>query len=441
MPGQIIDRYDKRCALCRVIEADKTGSHLAPNFMIHDMFSYDGKGRRNREISMRDGLNWGGRQIYYGPEVSPEAINADRGHDLSDEELDKNVNNLVCDYLFCKNCEDRFGILETYYSTYYSGWKHEDVNSRVAYLFWISVFWRMSVGRMSIFLKGEDEFDMRRILDENVTTLEAIEKGTNNLGDFGYVLWRTKGLQKGDSGIFGTRTEHSPYMIIVNDMVVLLIADMSKTRRNFNYAGWQIEKECINTYATEGEIINEISLEEFARLRRFIIDETVRSGWGAAQERVKVDLRERDRTEGYLHSAGYYVETTVLREAKLEDELSGKPLALRNLHKFSIAELKEYACNLEGKGYNILNDRNLFIFQFDIDNYREDLKRYIRTGKDVSMFPYVDKLLDNKYWEGKELYLEKLEWIKQSYDDVTSKGYTFDDIMNNLRSRTGTSVD
>ena len=50
--GLKIDRFDNRCALCREAEADKTGSHLAPNFMIHGMFSFDGKGRRNREISM-----------------------------------------------------------------------------------------------------------------------------------------------------------------------------------------------------------------------------------------------------------------------------------------------------------------------------------------------------------------------------------------------------
>ena len=146
--GLKIDRCDNRCALCREVEADKTGSHLAPNFMIHGMFSFDGKGRRNREISMRDHLNTSERMVYYGPEVSPDAINADHGGDLTDEELEENVNNLVIDYLFCKACEDRFGILETYYATYYAEWKHEEVNSRVAYLFWLSVFWRMCVGRM-----------------------------------------------------------------------------------------------------------------------------------------------------------------------------------------------------------------------------------------------------------------------------------------------------
>lgn len=437
MAGLIVDRYDSRCALCRNAEADKTGSHLAPNFMIHGMFSFDGKGRRNREIAMRDGLNSGNRMIYYGPEVSPDAINADHGEDLTDEELEGNTNHLVCDNLFCKRCEDRFGILETYYSSYYAEWKHEEVNSRVAYLFWLSVFWRMCVGRMSIFLMGEDEFEMRRILDENITTLEEIEKGNSVLGDFGYILWRTKGLQKGDSGVFGTRKEHSPYMIIINDMVVLLVAGVSKFRKSFSYAGWQINREDYNTFDCDGEVVNEISLEEFALLKRFVIDESEKYGWGPAQEQVKLEMRELDRTAGELHSIGYNEEREALRIAMVEDEMKPRPFFLRNMSKFLTAELKEYACNQAGKEYNILKDRSMFMFQFDIDNYKSDLKMYVREGEDISGFPYVDKLFDKKYWEGKEAYQKKLEILKESYEELVAKGYTFDDFMNNLRSRSG----
>lgn len=437
MPGLKIDRYDSRCALCRQAEADKTGSHLAPNFMIHGMFSYDGKGRRDREIAMRDGLNWGERMVYYGSEVSPEAINADRAHDLTDEELEANVNNLVCDNLFCKSCEDRFGILETYYSPYYANWKQEDVNPRVAYLFWLSVFWRMCVGRMSIFLKGEDEFEMRHILEENVTSLESIKNGNNDLGDFGYVLWRTKGLQKGDSGIFGTRTEHSPYMVVINDIVVLFISNVSKLPNYFFYAGWRIEKDSINTFETDGEAVTEISQEEFARLKRFVIDESEKYGWGPAQEKVKVSLRERDRTVGRLHSVGINDEKYALEIARIQDSATPKPMFLRNSDKFFMAEIKEYACKQVGKKYDILQDRSLFMFQFDIDNYKKDIKNYIKKGIDVSFYPYVDKLFDRKYWGGKENYQRKKDKIKEFYDDVIAKGYTFDDIMNNLRTRSG----
>ena len=270
-----------------------------------------------------------------------------------------------------------------------------------------------------------------------MTTLADIEKGDIDLGDFGYIIWRVKGLQKGDSGIFGTRRDQSPYMIIVNDMVVLLVAKLSKSRKRFRYAGWQIAREDFNTYDCDGEVVNEISLEEFALLKRFVIDENEKYGWGPAQEKVKLNLREEDRTAGVLHSMGYNEEREMLRVAMKEDEASPRPIFLRNSYKFSTAELKEYACKLEGKEYDVLKDRSLFLFQFDIDNYRNDLKRYVSEGEDISGLPYVDKLFDKKYWQGKDGYQKKLEYLEETYNDLKEKGYMFEDFMNNLRSRRG----
>lgn len=188
MPALKIPRYDDDCALCRVAEADKTSSHLAPNFLVHGAFSFDGKGGRFREIVTRDNLNTQSRWLFYGQEVSPEAISADKGRNLTDEELAGNINVLECDNLF-----------------------------------WLSVFWSMGVGRMSIFLDGVDEFAMREILDRHITSASEICGSRADMGDFGYVLWRAKGIRKGFSGIFGTRTEHSPYMIIMNDIVARLV--------------------------------------------------------------------------------------------------------------------------------------------------------------------------------------------------------------------------
>lgn len=118
MPALKIPRYDDDCALCRVAKADKTGSHLAPNFLVHGAFSFDGKGGRFREIVTRDNLNTQSRWLFYGQEVSPEAISADRGRGLTDEELEGNINVLECDNLFCSRCEARFALLESEYAVW-----------------------------------------------------------------------------------------------------------------------------------------------------------------------------------------------------------------------------------------------------------------------------------------------------------------------------------
>lgn len=127
MPAIRIPRYDDNCALCRNAKADKTGSHLAPNFLIHGAFSFDGKGRRFREIVARENLNSQDRPVFYGPEVPPDAIMADLGHEMTDDEIEDNTKLLECDYLFCSNCENRFGILEEAYASFYKGEKKTSI--------------------------------------------------------------------------------------------------------------------------------------------------------------------------------------------------------------------------------------------------------------------------------------------------------------------------
>lgn len=428
-----IPRYDENCALCRTAIADKTGSHLAPNFLIHGAFSFDGKGKRFREIVARESLNGQDRPIFYGQDVSPYAIEADLGHEMSDEEIANNINILECDYLFCSNCEKRFSILETEYAQFYRGEK-KVINSKVSYLFWLSVFWRMCVGHMSIFLKGEDEFKMREIIDHHLTNLTDISLSSEDMGDFGYVLWRTKGIKKGFSGIFGTRTEHSPYMIIVNDMIIMLISEVSKLKDNFTYAGWEISLDSINTYKEEEVITTEISLEDFARLKRFVLDESIKVGWGQFREKVELDCREHDRSNNRLHSVEK--ESELIAAARYADEESKKPaFKIRNIYAFYFADLKRHWFARQHKKYNILQDENMFIFPFDIENYKTDLLHYYNQHNDISCMPMVDVYMQKKYWKNKYGYLNTQAYFEIMVDNLRAEGYTDNDIMNNLRSK------
>ena len=433
MPALKIPRYDDNCALCRVAKADKTGSHLAPNFLIHGAFSFDGKGGRFREIVTRDNLNMQSRWLYYGQEVSPEAISADRGRGLTDEELEGNINVLECDNLFCSGCEARFALLESEYAKFYRGEKTA-VNARVAYLFWISVFWRMAVGRMSIFLDGEDEFAMRGILDRHITSASEICGGSADMGDFGYVLWRTRGIRKGFSGIFGTRTEHSPYMIILNDMVVMLLSGISRLKGSVKYAGWEIAQDSINTYMRPEVLVNEISLEEFARLKRFILDESLEAGWGRLSEMVKLDCREQDRSSGKLHSVEK--EAELIEAAKLVDgELERPELIIRNLDVFFFGDVKRHWFARKGEEYDILEDENIMIFPFDIENYKSDLRRYNAAGRDISGMPMVDVFMPEKFWKGKRGYSKSQKDMEKFVGMLVAQGYTDNDIRDNLRSK------
>ncbi len=435
MPAIIIPRYDENCALCRNVKADKTGSHLAPNFLIHGAFSFDGKGKRFREIVARENLNGQDRPIFYGQDVSPDAIEADLGHEMTDEEIANNTNILECDYLFCHNCENRFGILETEYAKFYRGEK-KAIDPKVSYLFWLSVFWRMCVGRMSIFLKGEDEFKMREILDRCITTIPEISRSDADMGDFGYVLWKAHGIKKGFSGIFGTRTEHSPYMIIVNDMIALLVSDLSKIKDGFTYAGWEIALDSINSYKGDEVVITDISLEDFAQLKRFVIDESIETGWGPLREKVELDCREHDRSNNKLHSVEN--ENELIEAARLGDEALRKPdFRIRNLEVFHFAELKRHWFARQNKKYDILQDENMFIFPFDIKNYKMDLFRYYNKHNDISCMPMVDIYMPKSYWKNKKKFHATQQYFEDLVDILQEEGYTDNDIMDNLRTKGG----
>lgn len=436
MSALVIPRYDSNCALCRKVEADKTGSHLVPNFLAHGTFSFDGKGPRDREIARRTHLNMNEEWNYYGSSVSPEAIRADLGRDLSDDELEKNKNLLECDFLFCSGCEKRFGVVEDAYAPFYRG-TAKTVDPRIAYLFWLSVFWRMQVGHMSIFMSGEDEFAIREILDRSLLSKDVIRSSDEDLGDFGYVLWRCRDVMKGDSGIFGTRAQHSPYMIIVGELVVLLYAGISKLKRSLHYAGWTIERDSFNTYHDEDVFVTDIDLEDFARLKRFVIDES-KKAYGPRREQVELDIREKERSSGQLHSVPFTKER--LQQAIAEDRKEGKPFYARNSYRFELAELKMVAAQREGKEYDFLKDRTLMLFPFDVENYKADLKEISKLGYDISMYPMVRVFMPKRFWENGKYFEERMEMINHSLDDLYEKGYTYDDIMlDNMRTNSSLS--
>lgn len=55
--NMVVGRYDTRCCLCRIFPANKTGSHMVPNFLAHPTFTWDGKGKRDHEALNHHFLN------------------------------------------------------------------------------------------------------------------------------------------------------------------------------------------------------------------------------------------------------------------------------------------------------------------------------------------------------------------------------------------------
>ncbi len=98
------------CKLCKDHKADKRGSHIASLFIIASMLANEGKARVKgitAVVSSSSLLN-----VHFERGVLPEKINDLFGRDLTDNEIQNNLNPLVQDYFLCTNCEDKLQRLE-----------------------------------------------------------------------------------------------------------------------------------------------------------------------------------------------------------------------------------------------------------------------------------------------------------------------------------------
>lgn len=393
MSNRTISRLDEKCSLCRINDANETGSHMVPNLLTAVTFTFDEKAKRDREIAELYHLNDPVmNSVYYGSQVSPEKIENDFGHLMTDEERENNTNTLCYDYIFCKTCEKRFGVVETAYGDYYKKIK-KDINPRIAYLFWLSVFWRMSVGYMGVFMDARDELKIRDILNLNLKSAKEIIASKEKLGDFGYLLLKYDGkLIKGDSGILGTCAPKSPYVILVADYVVILFSNYSKLHKKVCVMDYEFYKEDINTFNKPVDDIP-ISREDFFHFRKTIVEES-KHLFTPLQERVIREYREEERHKGVAESKNKI--WNALKEAKKAEELLGEKqerVFIRQHEKFRIAYLKEIRSRQLGVEYDFLKDETLMLNETDVENYIADLRRVQELGENVSVFPFAKEYL------------------------------------------------
>lgn len=136
-------RTDK-CLICGELDATKTNSHLIPSFMIAKVCSYDGSGKRDREVMFT--MDLCKDRIYTGalPDTKIEEL-FDIAN-LSDERIQNElrVNPASKDYIFCPKCESKLSkYLEAPYSVAIS--QNKSISSHISYFFWLSIIWRMSI--------------------------------------------------------------------------------------------------------------------------------------------------------------------------------------------------------------------------------------------------------------------------------------------------------
>lgn len=253
------------CLLCQQRSDFRKGSHLAPNTLIQQFFSVDGSSTRGKEIAIEHVAAELKESKFWGSAVQPEDIDKTFGEVVPEnEKVEIRLNPLTRDDVFCDLCEKRFCYIENAYGDYLHGRK-AIVNPVISYLFWISVFWRLSIADMCVRLSEDDEERMRLILDQNLPCdpKELMNlKPNDSLRGFKYCLFHCDNIKGELTGLIGNHASRAPYRLIVGKYVIVMYPE------SYNDG---IQRDYNNYKRTE--TTKEESFLDFWKHKRSILDE------------------------------------------------------------------------------------------------------------------------------------------------------------------------
>ena len=135
---------NKPCTLCGERPATKLNSHIIPSFMIARVCSYDGSGKRDKEVMFT--MSTYEDKVYTGQIPSTKLEELFDTDKLTDERIENELkdNTAAKDNIFCPECERNLSI---YLESPYAEYLHEGrpIDGATAYFFWMSIVWRMSI--------------------------------------------------------------------------------------------------------------------------------------------------------------------------------------------------------------------------------------------------------------------------------------------------------
>lgn len=233
------------CCLCGERNSVCTGSHLAPHFLIQSFLSYNGSSKRHTEVINETTMAGFHKERKWGREVPGEQIDEVFGDVPNDEKVSIKTPSLTRDYLFCNECEKRFGYIEEAYAKTFKK-KQPCQNGLIAYLFWLGVFWRLSVGKMAIQLNKKDETNIGIILNHHMPVdpkgIKSISP-TDDLGLYGYSVYHCSEIKGELPGVIGNHIDQSPYRLLVGEYIVFLYSNKEKAPAGVQLNDYQHPEE------------------------------------------------------------------------------------------------------------------------------------------------------------------------------------------------------
>lgn len=171
---------EKKCALCKMREADKTNSHLIPDFLVKRVASVDDKPDRDKEL-LSEIYDRGVTRGFATRDVDSGLLRKFFVKPLKEIREENNKTIVVKDYIFCNECEKRLSkFLESPYADTLVSNKKKDED--MPYFFWLSIIWRISKFRIL-------QIDLpTHIVESMGKRLNAYLKAKNNNEDLSHIM-------------------------------------------------------------------------------------------------------------------------------------------------------------------------------------------------------------------------------------------------------------
>ena len=283
------------CAICKQRPATKTNSHIIPSFMIARVCSYDGSGKRDKEVMFT--MSTYEDKVYTGKLPSTKIEELFDTDKLTDERIENELkhNTAAKDYIFCPECEKN---LSVYLEAPYADYMHNgtQIDGATAYFFWMSVVWRMSIsGQFNLQLPQDIEAHLReklhgyinaKIANDGGAVLELIRNCS-----FRYRLIDSPDYLNMASGCFGGifNYETKILSLIMGDKILCVTFNENALPDNYSYLGFEKElKEASINNGLENERSIVVPGERFADGIRRMINETAHKR--LLNEKEKADI-------------------------------------------------------------------------------------------------------------------------------------------------------
>ena len=270
------------CTLCGRHPATKLNSHIIPSFMIARVCSYDGSCKRDKEVMFT--MSTYEDKVYTGQIPSTKIEELFDTDKLTDERIEKELkdNTATKDNIFCPKCEKDLSI---YLEAPYAGYMHNDkIDSYIAYFFWMSVVWRMSISEQFNFRLP---YDLEKHLQESLHAF-ICAKITNEEKEI-YELVKTclfryrliissEYLEDTDAaGFFGGRFDYVNNILYLSLGDKILFVTFNEDDLPIDYSFTGFEEELRNSVVNNGlveEVCTPMSKEKFEKGIQQMIRET-----------------------------------------------------------------------------------------------------------------------------------------------------------------------